>query len=548
MPTILKSTLPHVFSGFAVSRNKKKLFDESKTYLCDYCNQTYSVNWCIRANPRNHWICRGKYVTCPHCGKRHGKHIRYTSKNEFVPYKMDLKLTVCKTKVILQADYFAFCFLNEEFSLNDYRAREFFSFDLFKNRTQFEKFIWQNNQELSFATIEITTDSAGIILKNSALYYLNRASFAYKDTSVDKIMRKLQTTLETMLQQKQGTKVPSLWVNTAGLPDGVLVKALISFALRVKDITAPNLNRYSEFPSGCPLQFTNVPIEFPIRQVRETVRNLLDGTDEITAVTRAFALPNTAVVRNIIENKSTEAILLKRFFSIFENYDLALRAYSSYKNNRAISYMPPNQLIPPLRRLLTVYDEKTLAAFLENKFKRCPIRDTLTLTLQLSDLFFSLLYARKVRMRDLHEWLVKKYNQQTEIMLQERHNKEISQHINKPLKTPTPITEQLTMKVNDFFFSLPTESLDLLKAGQALCNCVGTYNEKIREGRCYVVLVKNSVGRVLASLEIANSEIIQAEKSHHEPLHKDIKLNQAVVEWSKRTELHIKTKAISIAA
>lgn len=227
MSKIEKASLPHVFSAFAINSNAKA-FDYAKSYLCDLCNQSFKADWCIRASPFNTWILRGSYVICPYCGQRHHKQICYTKKNEYVPYKMKLKLTTYKNKIVFQINYFAFCFSKKEFIYDTYSGKELFIFEINKKQSHFEKYIKNNKEEINFTKIEITDSNATEILKNSALSYLNQASYAYKNESIKHIFRSLRTNIESMLRGKYKRKIPSLYVNTRGLADCILVKAIIS--------------------------------------------------------------------------------------------------------------------------------------------------------------------------------------------------------------------------------------------------------------------------------------------------------------------------------
>lgn len=543
MAKIEKASLPHVFSAFAINSNAKA-FDYAKSYLCDLCNQSFKADWCMNANPFFPWILRGSYVICPYCGQRHHKQICYTKKNDYVPYKMKLKLTTYKNKIVFQMNYFAFCFLNKDFTYDTYCAKELFVFDINKKQSHFEKYIEKNTEEINFTKIEITDDNATEILKNSALSFLNQASYAYKNESVMHIFRSLRANIESMLKDKCKRKIPSLYVNTRGLADGILVKAIISFARRIKDITAPNHSRSTTFPSSTPLKFFSLSDKFSRKELHHIYNSIINGIDEITSVIQQFALPNAAAVRKIIQEESEEAIPLKHFFQIFQNYDLALRAYHTSKS---MCYMNIKDVSISLKRLHAVYEEKALVTLLEDKSHRYDARDILSLVRRLNDTFFDLLLVRKVRIRDLHDWLVKQYNQQVEIEMQDKNKEIIATHINKKLKVPADIIENFTRTIDGFSFTIPTESIDLLIAGQALRNCIGTYDRRMLNKSCYVVLVKNEAGNILAGIEVVESRIVQAEISHHTPLYKNKELNQAVIEWSKRTSLCISTQKIAAA-
>lgn len=560
MPAITKIHLPHIFSAFAVPlENKKNRFSMGKMYLCDFCNQTFSVNWHIRANPYSPWICRGRFVICPYCGHQHEKNICYTSYKQYVPYHMDLKLTVCKTKATLQADYHAFCFADHNFTLDDYRARECFHFDTDTFKSIYEKLIWQDDKTLNYASTALNTDNAEKVLKHSALCYLNQRSFAYKNAAVQNIFRTLQTALETMLRKKHG-KVPSLWVNTHGLPDGILVKSLISFARRIQDTTALNLTRHSSFQKAAPLQFTKAPAYFTSKQIKIFTSAILSQKDPITAAIQAFNLPNKAAIREIIKNEIMDGSILKKILAIFSNYDIALRIYHVYKDIPNFHYDNNcENFLSPIRILHNFYTEKTLAAFFEDRLQTHHISDALMLFRQYQKDIFNTLSERKISIRELHKSFIRKENrriemqriehrqnhQHIEALEQKKYEELIARHMNKDLNLPA-FAPKLTMQVDGYSFSFPRKSLELLIAGKALYNCIGYggYEEKIQENKSHLVFVKNAADEIVAALEISNYRIVQAEHFHHEPLYREPSLNQAVVNWCKHTGVYIRTQAI----
>lgn len=555
MATIIKADFPHVFSAFATdsSISDIRYFNNRKTYFCNYCSQTFTVDWHIRAHPSTPYICRGKTVFCPYCGYLHEKQICYMQRNLSIPYKIELILYIYKEKIALQATYGSISFKSKEFSYDIYQGKEIFTFDIVKSYSKFEKFMW-TNEKVNYTSSEITTDTANEIIKHSALYYLNHESFAFKDSSIKKIFRTLQLELQNKLFKKHGEKIHSLRINMEGLPNGALLTALLNFARRVKNIDAPNFTVKTPLPPSAPFTFFEFLIDFSESIVRKAAQALLSGKDDITAVVKALDLRNSFSIRKIIEDNPANAIILSKVFSVFTNYDFAMRAYCIYMYNHNIKYLSISKVVSSLKKLRPFYSEKSLVDLLEDKHSSYQAGDVVSLTYRLKKSYFDLLREKKLRIRDLHNWLVKNYNLQEQRIMElkrqrnmETRMKRIQMHVSKMLHVSDAIVKQLTLSINSFKFELPKETIDLLKAGQVLGNCVGMYDEKIEKGHCVVVLVSDDSG-IKASLEIKDNSIVQAEISHHRPPSADPAINQAIVNWSKQTGLSINTTAISIAA
>ena len=91
-------------------------------------------------------------------------------------------------------------------------------------------------------------------------------------------------------------------------------------------------------------------------------------------------------------------------------------------------------------------------------------------------------------------------------------------------------------------FYLPKTYHELHAAGEELRNCVGgCYPERMKEGKCCIVLVADDRGKLKVCIELRGDTIVQAKLFRNRPLHEDEALFNKVMAWAKERKLKIAT-------
>ena len=110
---------------------------------------------------------------------------------------------------------------------------------------------------------------------------------------------------------------------------------------------------------------------------------------------------------------------------------------------------------------------------------------------------------------------------------------QIYQYTN-PMNTILPSPDLPTMKNIDTVHELD-------HASGVFHNCVRTYSEDVRDGKCYIVLMTDHTGLMQACLEVRDGGLVQARLKYNKPVSCDGAVNGAVRDWCREAGLYIRT-------
>jgi hypothetical protein len=99
--------------------------------------------------------------------------------------------------------------------------------------------------------------------------------------------------------------------------------------------------------------------------------------------------------------------------------------------------------------------------------------------------------------------------------------------------------------IEDCCFSVPANTVTLVRIGQQMHNCAATYEPRIQKGACVIVSVIR-LGRYVACLEVTpDRHIIQARGPYNEPL-TDLHVIRACIFWQRRHALQNDVQTLAV--
>ncbi|WP_080325665.1 PcfJ domain-containing protein [Anaerovibrio lipolyticus] len=135
--------------------------------------------------------------------------------------------------------------------------------------------------------------------------------------------------------------------------------------------------------------------------------------------------------------------------------------------------------------------------------------------------------SKKVKLKDLHNWLVEQ-----RALMRERGFE---------LKVPQHIVRRLTMQLDSVKFYLPHHSKELVTGSNAFHNCVKTYADRVLGGECQIAYMTDDKGKLVACLEVKKNRLVQAKLKFNKPVKQDRVVNASIVEWCEKAKLEICT-------
>lgn len=521
-------SLKQLFSAYA-----NRLGDMKVQYLCEKCHQQFSANWTIRATPFNPYAARGSYVLCPYCGERHDRYVQYVDRDEAVPYEIRLKTCAYKTKVVLTAHYRALAFSG----LYEYRltaGKEVFTFDVKEGRATFEKTMERQNRKPVRLILPVTPLLTDEIISNSVLRFVNGASLLNRlaRPALTRLLKNFRNAFVRLLETKLNRKVASAYVNASGADSGMAVLPLLNLANRLLNPDAANLSGWY-----CVKERAVLPLT-PERSdegdwMLPYIAAVEGGTDRFTALINAFGLPNLTVVRKLLRENVDSIVFLQSGFDLFADENLAVRfalAFQAYAGAEVRDDRGVPEALAFVKELLAAYKAHDVVSLME-KAKIYRLRDCQRLYGYLSEDNKAKLNTSRIRLRDLHDWLAMEHKKQT--------------HVNVPLGVPEHVVKRLSMQADRLSFFLPQQSLELLKAGHVLHNCVASYEEAVKQGKTWIVVVADDKGRYMACLRVEQGRLVEAKITGNDPVSDNREVNRAVIEWTKESKVKIATKDVN---
>ncbi len=500
-------------------------------YLCDACGQHFSAAWGRKPNSMR-WYEKGDTFYCPHCNFKHDEHVVRTDRNVLIPKEARLRVKIYQKAV----DFEVYCQtvqFRDVLHTFDVKYKETWRFDVATQTVTLRRY--ENNQKIE--TLEVGNPFVLQALNQSILGFFQSYSLgtANHRPELVKLLKVLRHAVREKLEKKLGHTVAPMHTSS-GQWYGCFLTPLFNLAYRFTLPDAPNLPVVYREAQG--------DIEKYWRQhgiVTGQERWLMDvvightksQVDFLTALAKAYSLPNKPVVRRILGANPFTAGLLARAFYLCTNYDYGIRLYETLKamqiSNR--HYFFNDDVYNFLREMKHAYGEAGVVQLVECA-PVLDLFDSVRLYHQLNEKNRQIVQSGQIKLKELHDWMAFNHRLQT--------------HVNVKFKVPEHIVRRLSMQTDRLKFFLPKESVELLQAGTSLHNCVASYGRDMKDNSRWVVLVADDKGKLAACLEVRGKEVVQAKIDRNKPVREDPKLHAEVLAWAKEAKLEIKTTDLKV--
>lgn len=498
-----------------------------QSIYCTACGQEFRAIW-RQTGFMGYGSWDGARMYCPKCGKIHssiGNEFCYAGKKENVPLSMRLRLDEFK-------DHICFTVLGEDLiaGINGsywtkVNYKEVFRFDIKKRKTTFKRGHGGCNDDMRSHEFEMELGNPldrEIFTQSSLRFLCAHESISTKQSDIKKILKELRELVVKKLSKSMGHKIKSMYVSS-GSDFGMALLPIFNIAYRIVYTDLPNLTQ--EWRSdragalGIPMMKES---DFDLEKMRRV-------PDSVSGLLEKGKLPNQRIFRRIIQERPFDLMIVVSLYKTFKDVNNFTAAYEKTKSWRdGNQKIDMKDLCNGLKELKKFYGDKDLLRLLnlEDKKGGCypsQLRDIFNMYSNIGDAPRRELKRNPVRIRDLHDWLVKK-------------NKE-ERHPSCRFDNTEPIRRRLSMQTDLINFFIPNHSDDLEYAGNNLHNCVGTYIKQVRDGQTHIVLIADDYGKLMACIEVNNGKIVQAKLNRNSPVKNDAKINAEVIEWAEKVGL-----------
>lgn len=495
-------------------------------YYCAKCDLAFSAAWGQVPGALN-GCERGSWFICPGCGLRHQKNVVYIASEEAAPFKVRLVVREFKSVVTFEVFSDTLAFVGD-FSLNGNQCKEIFRFDIARQTVTFVKF-----DPCVSGPIEIGSPFDLDIFGLSILRFFTPNSLANSEQKpkLTGLLRILRETVHRKLESHLGHKVSSMFVSP-GQWHGTFLLPIYNIAYRVNFPDAPNLPEEYRGDTRDRHEFWARKMIEKFDYVDAVIAQTRQKKDVVTALIETHALPDKPLVRRALTEDPFAVAMLAMAFSLCQNYDHAMQLFYGLPNAIPRGWTRyPEGLRGFLRSMKRLYGEAGIAR-LACEAQELNLNDCVQLYRQLNRVNKKALAAEKVRLRDLHDWMSLRHKKQN--------------HVNVKFSVPNHIAKRLSMQKDRLKFFLPAESMELLEAGHALHNCVGSYGKAMKDNRLWVVLVTDDRGKLVACLEIRDKELTQAKVDRNKSVFQNTELNNAIVAWARAASIKISTGDVRV--
>ena len=524
---IAEVVIPQMFTAYAEDLGYLENGLHHYQYFCEECDQAFTSAWGRLPRAISYYE-RGNRFYCPYCGKVHEKHAVCVKRKVQVPNKVRLSVKTYKDVIVLEVTSKTVEFQNL-LRVFESSRKETFRFNISKQSVTFSR----HNNGSEIESTEIGNPFKLEVFSKSILEYFQPYGLAnsLQKAELSRILKVLREAVHGKLEKHLGHKVSSMFVSP-GQYHGTFLLQIFNIAYRMLFPDAPNL------PATYRQSLDTIQQYWRAKMIREygfmddiVILLKQQKTDFITAMTAVSSLPNTPVIRRILDGQPFEIGLLTEAFALCQNYDYAIRMFAGFKGIDPAQVYANGDMLQFLRAMTPVYGEVGIVRLVENA-KEFNLWDCIRLYQQLNDGNRQALKTQRVKLGGLHDWMARRHRLQT--------------HKNLKFNVPEHIVRRLSMQKDRLKFFLPGESIELLEAGAKLHNCVASYGQAMKDNTKWVVLVADDKGKLAACLEVEGKQLVQAKVDKNKPVSDDAKLNAEVLAWALGAKLEIKTNDLKV--
>ena len=539
----------------------KNHFIRQTRYHCAHCHTEFRVSHILRPYMSYYENFGDNYVTCPSCGHRYVSYPNFSeigyipemakdTGDSMMPVEMTLALYETRFGYTLRA--------REQVIMMDAAERtvirnqvEEFRFDVKKRTAHWALYL--NGHRYRLKKLDFGNPFDDTLYTVSQLTEIHFQSMAFRDLQQGKgvqtdwglkqkitgLLRDLREGIQKKWKKIHGYNLGSLFV-PAGTTYGALLFPLMNIAWRLSYPDAKNLPREFSgtyitirgFKTAHMLEEKDVEVYTDFSAVRA-------AKGSIPAVIAGFGLPDTPLVRRTLQQDIFAAPELRHVFRIVDSQDhvrdIMERMGWIYQDGRLMTgdselYYFREVVYDALDQLSDSWPAADVMRIVKGIKSAKDLHDTLHMLKKLSA--DELQQARRVRTRELHDWLVNKM-----IEIRER---------GFDLPCPESVKRRLQMQLDSGSLKtfLPKHSHELDRVSAEFHNCVKTYSRRVLAKECNIVLMTDDKGKLLACLEVRDGALVQAKLRYNKRVALDGAVNSAVYDWCHRAGLEVKTQDV----
>lgn len=543
MQTIAAYSIPQIYSAYGIDigqgYNESGKIVRREQYYCAGCRTGFTVDHNYHGMQGNFDGFRDHVVYCPNCGRRHESWWNGPSfigrGKDTLPESISLQLLESKDLLLLRVKAKTFRFVEdkEHCKMELGTRTEEFRFDVKRRKSEF---ILRNKGAQISKRYEIGAPFDAPIFTDSILSHLvsNNHSREYAG-GITEVLATLRRCLRKKWKQIHGYDIGSLHVG-CGTVYGRMLGPLHNIAYRLVYADAENLPSFLRMAGWARDQALKRMLvgDEAMERFRDLDR-IRKGKDTVSAVMDAFGLPQAPFIRRLLSADIFQAAELLGVCKVTRNLDYIEALWKAMGEKKASHFDMQNagKVYSLLQELSGRYSMRSLLAYVRRADWH-DMQDTWQMLSRLLPERKEPFWKSKPKLKDLHDSLIQAL----------RHQKENGFE----LKVPEHVRKRLTMQMDRLKFFLPEHSFELMRVGDELCNCVRTYDEKMRRQECNIVPVTDDNGKLVACLEVRGCRLVQAKLKHNRPVYLDAVLNGEVIRWAGKAGLKIDTTDIRMEA
>lgn len=493
-------------------------------------------------------------VICLVCGRLHSRRppvsdiaiLDPSDNGDAAPVSLYLSLTEARDAVTLRVWSMALQ-MDRDRETRIYPQTELFRFDIRHRQTTYTLRCTHNRSRERQVELGGLDDMG--ILSHSMLCHVRSGNLAfsqgrYSDNpemlflgkqrrkNVYILLKKLRDAVQRKWKQFYGYPLSSTFVSY-GSRWGMLVFPILNIAWRIQYPDAPNLpKQLNEHPYTAEYYFkSRMFTKDLIQTYRENGGSRTMSSAQ--TVIRALGLPDYPFVRRILTRDLLAGPELQQVFRITRTPDYARRlllalGWADGPHGLEITnHRARKEDYDLIRTTLQAWPVRAILTVLEKPGGLQQLADTWRMWNRIGE--EGRREGRVIPLGRLHDWLVDR--------IQEIREAGFS------LSIPDAVRRRLQMQLDNGYlrFFVPGHSHELDHASGVFHNCVRTYSEDVRDGKCYIVLMTDHTGLMQACLEVRDGGLVQARLKYNKPVSCDGAVNGAVRDWCREAGLYIRT-------
>lgn len=498
-------------------------------YFCNKCGTYFRTNRAIRHYSPYVYGYGEECVVCPECGTLHKKGEGLAYSSELVPLDTTLTVYELKEEVRVTLKFSAPKWRDNGAVLGTFR--EELRYKIKERKTTFK--------DVKGGTLELGNPLDVRFFDRSylrAFVYESDAKISFSELT--NFLKLVRDTVERKHKEIHGFKLKSTFAHY-DKETGRIAFPLFNIAYRLIFTDSTNLDRHSlglNHRHGTTSYYERV---YGFNRVDVGIWSRVDVNAPYQWLRRVYG---------VFDNPSTRKILANDIFSIktlaglqklegdtnqlVTLYDIIYKQSHFRKPVQYIGYTNRyiNDILNGLNVLRRHYDVASIIRLFSNKGWSYVV-DTVRMLKNLPNRYQIL--SRNVKLKHLHDWC--------------SATSDKIRHMDFELGVPKGQQKSWSMELGELDFYLPKTSYELKNAGQELKNCVGTYDEKCRDGICSIVLVSDDKDKLVACLEIKDSALVQAKLPCNERVATNDYMNEKVLEWCRKAHIKPATMDIKVA-